>query len=35
MERSTTFDIMDQESEDQLLEFIGSFALGMWENRNP
>ena len=31
MERSTTFDIMDQESEDRLLEFIGAFALGMWE----
>ena len=34
MERSTTFDIIDQESEDRLLEFIGSFALGMWESKN-
>jgi len=34
MERSTTFDIMDQASEDRLLEFIGSFALGMWESKN-
>jgi hypothetical protein len=34
MERSTTFDIMDQASEDRLLEFIGSFALGMWESQS-
>jgi len=31
MERSTTFDIMDKQSEDRLLEFLGAFALGMWE----
>tara|TARA_X000001388_G_scaffold72523_1_gene63276 strand:- start:417 stop:1757 length:1341 start_codon:yes stop_codon:yes gene_type:complete len=34
MERSTTFDIMEQTSEDRLLEFIGSFALGIWESKS-
>ena len=32
MERSTTFDIMEQASEDRLLEFIGAFALGVWKD---
>ena len=31
MERSTTFDIMDTNSKNKLMEFLGSFALGVWK----
>ena len=31
MERATTFDIMDQQKQDKLMEMIGAFAIGMWQ----
>jgi len=33
MERSTTFDIMDTNSKNKLMEFLGSFALGVWKEK--